>query len=116
MSENGVFWLLSLRAYYLCLDSIIKCVFSSSRKGLSNDVFRLKFCDGPKLPYFSCPCRDYYNITVCVCVCHIVQESYFHWVFGVLEPDCVGMLDVDSRQATLFIPRLPEEYATWMGQ
>ncbi len=24
------------------------------------------------------------------------QESYFHWLFGVLEPDCYGVLDVDT--------------------
>jgi len=44
------------------------------------------------------------------------QESYFHWLFGVLEADCFAMVDVDTEQATLFIPRLPEDYATWMGQ
>jgi len=45
-----------------------------------------------------------------------LQESYFHWVFGVTEADCYGIVDVDSAKAVLFIPRLPEEYATWMGQ
>nr|CAA75231.1 prolidase [Suberites domuncula] len=44
------------------------------------------------------------------------QESYFHWVFGVCEPDCLGILEVDTGKATVFIPRLPEDYATWMGQ
>ncbi|KAF7242747.1 Xaa-Pro dipeptidase, partial [Varanus komodoensis] len=43
------------------------------------------------------------------------QESYFHWTFGVTEADCYGAVEVDSGHAILFIPRLPESYATWMG-
>ena len=48
--------------------------------------------------------------------CSLFQESYFHWLFGVTEADCFGMVDVDSAKAVMFIPRLPEDYATWMGQ
>uniref|UniRef100_A0A8D2J7G2 Xaa-Pro dipeptidase n=1 Tax=Varanus komodoensis TaxID=61221 RepID=A0A8D2J7G2_VARKO len=44
------------------------------------------------------------------------QESYFHWTFGVTEADCYGAVEVDSGHAILFIPRLPESYATWMGK
>ncbi len=36
-------------------------------------------------------------------------------MFGVLEPGCYGALEVDSNTCHIFIPRLPEEYATWMG-
>ncbi len=43
------------------------------------------------------------------------QEAFFHWAFGILEPDCYGTIDVASGKATIFIPRLPEEYAVWMG-
>ena len=43
------------------------------------------------------------------------QESYFHWAFGVEEGDCAGAIDLATGEATLFIPRLPEEYAIWMG-
>ncbi len=45
--QNELFWQLPLRAYNLCLDcpiSKLKCAFSSSWEGLSNDVFRLEFC------------------------------------------------------------------------
>jgi len=44
------------------------------------------------------------------------QESYFHWAFGALEPDCMGAIDVATGEGVLFIPRLPAEYATWMGK
>ena len=44
-----------------------------------------------------------------------MQESYFHWMFGVKESDCYGALEVDTGKAILFFPRLPCEYAIWMG-
>lgn len=44
------------------------------------------------------------------------QESFFQYLFGVKEPDCFGVLDVKSGEATLFVPRLPDDYATWMGR
>ncbi|KAK6184786.1 hypothetical protein SNE40_007181 [Patella caerulea] len=44
------------------------------------------------------------------------QESYFHWAFGVEEPDFYGAIDVDSGRAILFPPNLPESYAVWMGR
>ena len=43
------------------------------------------------------------------------QEGYFHWAFGVLEPDCYGILDLGTGKSHLFIPRLPAEYQVWMG-
>lgn len=47
--------------------------------------------------------------------CLFRQESYFNWAFGVKEPDMYGAIDIDSGRATLFIPRLPEEVAPWIG-
>ena len=46
----------------------------------------------------------------------VLKESYFHWLFGALEPDYFGTVDVDSGKATLFIPRLHESYLVWSGQ
>lgn len=43
------------------------------------------------------------------------QESYFHWAFGVLEPDCFGAIDVETGKAILYIPKLHPDWAIWMG-
>lgn len=43
------------------------------------------------------------------------QESNFHYLFGVAEPDCYATIATDSGRSTLFVPRLPAEYAVWMG-
>jgi len=44
------------------------------------------------------------------------QESYFAYLFGVKEPDCWATIELPSGRATLFVPRLPAEYAIWMGE
>ena len=48
---------------------------------------------------------------MCVCVCMVYlavmlvpinsKESYFHWLFGVLEPDCFGAVEVCSTYCIL---------------
>lgn len=38
------------------------------------------------------------------------------YFFGVREPGCFGAIDVQTGQSTLFVPRLPAEYATWSGR
>lgn len=32
------------------------------------------------------------------------------------EPECYGALDLDNGVSVLFVPRLPSEYAIWMGK
>ncbi|XP_030060295.1 xaa-Pro dipeptidase [Microcaecilia unicolor] len=44
------------------------------------------------------------------------QESFFHWTFGVTESNCFGAIEVNTGRSILFVPRLPESYAVWMGK
>ncbi|MQL80443.1 hypothetical protein Taro_012890 [Colocasia esculenta] len=44
------------------------------------------------------------------------QESYFAYLFGVKEPGFYGAIDVSSGKSTLFAPRLPADYAVWLGE
>ena len=44
------------------------------------------------------------------------QESYFHYLFGVKEPDCAGLIHIATAKSVLFVPELSAEYATFMGK
>mmetsp|Transcript_19293 Transcript_19293/g.31579 ORF Transcript_19293/g.31579 Transcript_19293/m.31579 type:complete len:493 (-) Transcript_19293:366-1844(-) len=44
------------------------------------------------------------------------QESFFQWAFGVCEPGFFGAINTDTGVTTLFVPRLPESYAVWLGK
>ncbi|KAI3421692.1 uncharacterized protein J3R85_011881 [Psidium guajava] len=44
------------------------------------------------------------------------QESYFAYLFGVTEPGFFGAIDIMSGNSLLFAPRLPSEYAVWLGE
>jgi len=44
------------------------------------------------------------------------QESFFQYLFGVKEPGCYGAIDLQNRKSILFVPRLPQDWAYWMGK
>lgn len=44
------------------------------------------------------------------------QESFFHWAFGVTEQGCYGAIDINTGRSIIFVPKLPESYAVWMGK
>ncbi|XP_054786246.1 uncharacterized protein LOC129292674 [Prosopis cineraria] len=44
------------------------------------------------------------------------QESYFAYLFGVKEPGFYGAIDISTGKSILFAPRLPAEYAVWLGK
>ncbi|KAJ4849361.1 hypothetical protein Tsubulata_044279 [Turnera subulata] len=44
------------------------------------------------------------------------QESYFAYLFGVKEPGFYGAIDVATGKSMLFAPRLPADYAVWLGE
>ncbi len=44
------------------------------------------------------------------------QESFFQYLFGVKEPGFFGAIEVGTGRTTLFMPRLPESWAVWLGQ
>ncbi|XP_073441425.1 xaa-Pro dipeptidase-like [Dendrobates tinctorius] len=44
------------------------------------------------------------------------QESFFHWAFGVTESGCYGAIDVNTGRSIIFVQKLPESYAVWMGK
>jgi Xaa-Pro dipeptidase len=44
------------------------------------------------------------------------QESFFQYLFGVKEPGFFGAVEVGSGRSWLFMPRLPHEWAVWMGE
>ncbi|GER25158.1 Xaa-pro dipeptidase [Striga asiatica] len=44
------------------------------------------------------------------------QESYFAYLFGVQEPGFYGAIDIATGESLLFAPRLPDDYAVWLGE
>jgi len=44
------------------------------------------------------------------------QEPFFTYFFGAREPGFYGVVNVTNGQAILFVPRLEEDYATWLGR
>lgn len=49
-------------------------------------------------------------------ILNIVQEPYFHWTFGVSEPDCFGLIQVSTGKTYLFFPKVEEANIIWLGK
>ncbi len=47
---------------------------------------------------------------------HYRQSSDFLYLSGVAEPGCLLLLDPKRGDATLFVPRLTQQHAVWLGQ
>lgn len=43
------------------------------------------------------------------------QESNFWYVTGVNEPDCAALLNIDTKEFNLFVPKRDAQYAVWHG-
>jgi Xaa-Pro dipeptidase len=44
------------------------------------------------------------------------QESNFHYLFGVTEADCFGMIDILNKKSILLVPKRDTKYAVWNGK
>ncbi|RNA11856.1 Xaa-Pro [Brachionus plicatilis] len=89
-------------------------LFALNRKNLLQ-----KLRNQPDLPKSSIVLLEGGKSTTRYCSDHedvFRQESYFHWCFGVTEPDFYGAIEVDTGNSILFAPLLPAEYAIWMGK
>jgi Xaa-Pro dipeptidase len=42
------------------------------------------------------------------------QEANFWYLFGVEDPDCYGIVELETGKAILFVPEIPKEYSMWM--
>eukprot|EP00457_Paulinella_chromatophora_P002565 gb/GEZN01002570.1/.p1 GENE.gb/GEZN01002570.1/~~gb/GEZN01002570.1/.p1 ORF type:complete len:584 (-),score=61.07 gb/GEZN01002570.1/:571-2322(-) len=48
--------------------------------------------------------------------CVFRQEAYFLYLFGVVLPDCFGVMDLDKQQTLLFVPPVTYDSQRWMGE
>eukprot|EP00667_Euglena_gracilis_P008869 EG_transcript_8992 len=48
--------------------------------------------------------------------CEFRQELFFRYLFGLNEPDCYGVLDLQGGGAWLFIPDVSPSMARWNGE
>eukprot|EP00808_Paulinella_micropora_P013611 g52838.t1 len=43
------------------------------------------------------------------------QEAYFLYLFGLVLPDCYGVLDLERKQTLLFVPKIEDDMQRWLG-
>ncbi|EDV91477.1 xaa-Pro dipeptidase [Drosophila grimshawi] len=91
-------------------DKVCKAIVAKSQEGLKLGTGQLLILleGGKELSYYNTDVDYVFR-----------QESYFQYMFGAKEPGCLGILNIDTKtgkpSAVLFVPRLPDEYETWMG-
>lgn len=91
-------------------------LFRTNRDRLIDSLRKVKALENKKNPLVLLKGGEY---TMRYCSDHepiFRQESYFHWTFGVREPDFYGVINVETGKSYLFAPKLPQEYAVWMGE
>jgi len=47
--------------------------------------------------------------------CTFRQEAFFRYLFGINEPDCYGILDLERKESVLFVPRVLDDWQRWHG-
>lgn len=47
--------------------------------------------------------------------CEFRQEQYFRYIFGINEPECMGVLDLAKKEAVLFVPYILDAWERWNG-
>lgn len=48
--------------------------------------------------------------------CPFRQESFFRYLFGINEPDCFGVLDLERKESLLFVPYAHDDHERWNGE
>ena len=48
--------------------------------------------------------------------CEFRQEMFFRYLFGLNEPDCYGLLDVNTGESLLFVPEVSDDSERWNGE
>ncbi|KHN16676.1 Xaa-Pro dipeptidase [Glycine soja] len=73
--------------------------------------------DHLKLFMYPNPEPRHFNLSIPNSICFALrgQESFFAYFFGVIEPGFYAAIDVATGNSILFAPRLPSEYAVWLG-
>ena len=108
-SDTGPFYSMGLQTYRVPL-----ALYATNREKLLNSLRSHYSCLAGKVVYLEGGISTTRDATDHEPLFR--QESYFHYLFGVREPDVCGCIELDTGRATLFIPKLPEDYATFMGR
>ena len=48
--------------------------------------------------------------------CEFRQEMFFRYVFGINEPDCYGLIDLNTGDSVLYVPEVSDDSERWNGE